>query len=220
MNFSRGTLRGSPYVGVFGTATEQFAIVPHSVHPKELKMIETQLEAKTIKASLGNSSLIGVLSKGIGNRLAVSSISEDSEIKALEKEGIEVLRVGGFTSTGNLIALNEKGGIASPLFSEKERETLEGFFGVKLEAMRVAESELCGACVTVTNKGFICHPNVSEEGFSRLEKLFGARGMPSTANYGDLFVGNSVIANSKGVIAGSITSGIELSKIDEGMRGE
>ncbi|HZX34144.1 MAG TPA: translation initiation factor IF-6 [archaeon] len=220
MNFARGTVLSSPYVGIFCTVTDEIALVPYPALPKEVKEIEKRLEVEIIRARIGNTSLLGVLSKGIGKKIAVSGIAEESEIKAIEKRGLEVMRLEGLTSTGNLLALNGFGGVASDLISEDGVKRLEKFFRVKFARKKVAESSLPGAALTVTNKGFIAHPNISAKEFSQLEKSFGVKGGATTANYGDFFVGNSVLANSKGVIAGRLTTGIELSKIDEALRGE
>jgi len=207
-------------VAIFSVVTDEFVLVPHSILPKEIKVVEKELEVRVIKANIGSTSLLGVLAKGLGNKIIVSNIIEDSEIKALEKEGIEVLKLNGFSSTGNLIAMNQNGGIASPLISEKSQKEIENFLGIKFKKMLIAGTDLPGAAITVTNKGFIAHPNITEKDFSLLKSTFKVNGSATTANYGDLFVGNSVIGNSKGVLAGNLTSGIELSKIDEGMRGE
>lgn len=220
MNFSRGTIRSSPYVGVFCTITEEIALVPSFILPKEQKMMENDLEVNVIRANIANSPLIGIFAKGLKRKLAVTNLIEADEKKALEKHGLEIMEVNGFTSTGNLIALNENAGIMSPLLEEKETEKLKKFFGIKFEQTKVAGSDICGAAMTLTNKGFICHPNISEKELKKLETLFKVRGRPTTANYGDLFVGNSVIANTRGVIAGANTSGIELARIDEGLGGE
>ena len=183
-------------------------------------MLEKTLEVEAIRASLGGTSMIGVLSKGLGKKIVVSNIAEESEVTALERHGLEVMVLAGFTSTGNLLALNRNAGIASPLVSEKGAKKLEKFFGVKFRRMMIAESDVAGACLTVTNKGFIAHPNIGEPDFRKLEKDFGVGGTTSTANYGDLFVGNSMVANSNGCLVGQLTSGIELSRIDEALRGE
>jgi len=47
---------------------------------------------------------------------------------------------------------------------------------------------------------------------------FKVKGIPATANYGDRFIANSVIANSKGTATGANTSGPEMARIDEGKR--
>ncbi|MCR4368884.1 MAG: translation initiation factor IF-6 [archaeon] len=220
MNFSRGTIRSSPYIGIFSCTTEDICLLPHNTLPKEQKAVEQALDVEAIKAMIGGSTLLGVLAKGMGRKIAVSSITEDSEVKMLESKGLDVIRVAGYTATGNLIAMNKNAGITSPLLKDGAREQLEAFFGIKFHEKRVANSDVVGACLTVTNKGFIAHPNISEDEFGKIEKIFGTTGIATTANYGDLFVGNSVVANSKGVIAGSLTSGIEMGKIDEGLRGE
>lgn len=213
-------MRSSPYVGIFCSLTEELGIIPQAALPKEIKLLEKELDINIVKTNLGQTSLTGILSTGIKKKIVVSNITENDEIKKLEKEGIETMVLEGLTSTGNLIALNKNGGIVSPLVKEKQVKDLGDFFKIKLEKMRIADNEVPGASITVTNKGFICHPNISEKDFSKLEKVFGVKGIATTANYGDLFVGNSVIANTTGVMVGSLTSGIELGKIDEGLRGE
>lgn len=221
MNFARGTIRSSTYVGVFCTATDDYALVPHTILSKELKVVEEKLEARAIRTSIGNSGLLGVLARGMGCKIAVSGLIEPEEKRHLENEGLELLVLEeNFTATGNLIALNNRAGVASPVFSEGTMKMLQDFFRVKFVKMAPAGSELAGACITVTNKGLIANPNISEKDFARIESMFGVKGAATTANYGDVFVGNSVVANSKGAIAGEKTSGIELSKIDEGLRGE
>lgn len=213
-------MRSSPYVGIFCSLTEELGIVPQAALPKEIKLLEKELDINIVKTNLGQTSLTGILSTGIKKKIVVSNITENDEIKKLEKEGLEIMVLEGLTSTGNLIALNKNGGIVSPWVKEKPVKDLGDFFKIKLEKMRIADNEVPGASITVTNKGFICHPNISEKDFSKLEKVFGVKGIATTANYGDLFVGNSVIANTTGVMVGSLTSGIELGKIDEGLRGK
>ncbi len=221
MNFSRGTVKSSPYIGVFCTVTDEVAFVPRSIQEREARSIARTLEVEVLHTNIGNCSLIGVLAKGMGRKIAVSGMIEEEEARQLERAGIELLTLkSGFTCTGNLISMNKKGGIASPLLSEKEILQLDGFFGIKFRKMRIADIDVPGAGITVTNKGFICHPNISEKDFSELEKIFSVKGVATTANFGDLFVGNSVLANTKGAVAGANTSGIELSKIDEALRGD
>jgi len=220
LNFAKGTVKSSPYVGVFASTTDEICLIPHSILPKEHKQLETELDTKTLKVNLGGTSLLGVLARGIGKKIAITGIAEKQEINILEKEGLEIMVLEDYSSAGNLIAMNKNGGIVSPLIADKNVKKLETFFDIKFHKIGIAGLDVPGSCVTVTNKGFICHPNTSEEEFTKLEKIFKVKGMATTSNYGDLFVSNSVVANTKGVIAGANTSGIELGKIDEGLRGE
>jgi len=49
-----------------------------------------------------------------------------------------------------------------------------------------------------------------EDEFMELKKIFNVDGKATTANYGDPFVGNDVVANSKAAVVGAYTSGHEL----------
>ena len=220
MNFIKGTIKASPFVGVFAALNEEILFVPYSVQEKEVKGIEAKLEVAVIRCSLANSSLIGVLGKTLGKKMAVPEIVENREIKELERNGIEVLKLKGVMALGNLVALNGNGGIASPLLQEKQVKELSDFFDVKIKQGRVAGSELVGAAVVVTNKGFIVHQGITELEHKSLEKLFKVKGGPTTANYGDRFIGNDIVANSKGAIVGEMTSPFEMMRIDEALTGD
>ena len=121
MNFSKGYIRSSPYVGIFATATDEFALLPTIASESEIKEAQRTLEVPIVKALLGNSPLLGILSKGSGRKIVVSGLSEDSEIRVLEKAGLEVLRVDskGMTAVGNLLCFNKNGGFASPLLEDE-----------------------------------------------------------------------------------------------------
>ena len=71
MNFIKGTIKASPFVGVFAALNEEILFVPYSVQEKEVKGIEAKLEVAVIRCSLANSSLIGVLGKTLGKKMAV-----------------------------------------------------------------------------------------------------------------------------------------------------
>ncbi|MEM4257241.1 MAG: translation initiation factor IF-6 [Candidatus Diapherotrites archaeon] len=220
MEFLKGTIRNSPYIGVFSTTTEEYTLIPPGTTEKEEKEIQKTLQTKTIKTTIGNSPLIGILAKGLGKKIVVSSLIEKHELKKLKNEGIKVLEIDakGFTALGNLVNWNSKAGIASPNIGKKNMKKISEFLEIEITEMRFTCTELVGSAIVVTNKGFICHPNITEQEFKKIEKIFGVKGIPTTTNFGDLFVGNTAIANTKGIIVGKNTSGIEMSKIDEALR--
>ncbi|AJF60623.1 MAG: translation initiation factor IF-6 [Candidatus Diapherotrites archaeon] len=220
MHFLKKTIRGSPFVGVFAVASEDFFLVPFSIEKKELAGIEEKLGAKVVKASLASSPLLGVLSVMLGKMIALPETVIEEEVAFLERHGMQAKKLEGIHALGNLIAVNENGGIASPLIGKKTVEGLEKFFGVHFSRMTVAGSNLAGAATTVTNKGFIVHPNIKQDEFRELEKIFGVRGQPTSANYGDKFIGNDIVANSKGALIGEFTTSYEVLRINEGLSGD
>jgi translation initiation factor 6 len=215
VEFLKKTIKASPYLGVFCVLTEQIFLHPEGLYKKELKGFE-KFGVQLIPAKIASSSLIGVFAKGINKKIVTTYLIEENEKKTLEKKGIQIKTIDS-TAIGNLIALNEFGGIASPLLSIKQVKELEKFFEIPFKITSIGGSDLTGSSICVTNKGFIVHPNISEKEFNLLEKTFKVKGIPATANYGDRFIANSVIANSKGIAVGTNTSGPEMARIDEGI---
>ena len=220
MEFLKSGVRGSPFVGVFAAATDDIGLFPHSLDEKHTKLWEQTLGTHSIKCTIANSSLIGVFCKALGKKVIVPGIADEKEVRWLEKNGLEVLVVEDYTALGNLVALNDRGGLVSPLIETRVVRELENFFGVKLRQMTLGGTEVVGSASTVTNKGFIVHPNIAPKEFEALKQVFKVYGTTGTANYGDPFVANSLVANSRGVIVGEQTTGYELARIDEGLRGE
>ncbi len=217
MNIKTLSLRGSPYMGIFCSVTDNFALVPGYIQPKELKRIEETLNVVAIPTTIADAHLNGILAKGLGNKFAVASTIEDAEEKLLIKHGIELHKVDDITAIGNLLCIQKNGGIISPLIPEIEHRKLEKFFGITLHSITIAKSELAGSCTLATEKGFLAHPKTEPHEMEMLEKIFKVPGMTTTANYGDPFPGNSILANSYGSIVGERTSGPELARIDEGL---
>lgn len=213
------TVRGSPYIGVFGVVTEDFGIFPAQATSKELSGLGKALGIEVLQTSLANSSLIGLFAAALGRKVAVPGIVELWEIEKLEEFGFRVRQIEELTALGNLLLMNSKGGIASKLMSGENVKELARFFGVKLRQAPLEGTELPGASAVVTERGFIADPNLTEKEFRMFEGVFGVKGATTTANYGDIFVGNDVLANSTAAVVGMQTSGHELIRIDEGLRG-
>lgn len=220
MRFDKSTVKASPYLGVFALVTDKVALVPQSLHPKELAPFKEIFNVEIIKCSVGESSLIGVLASAVADKILLSELVTEAELAHLQSIGLKTKIISGSTALGNLLRVTEKGGIISKAFSQHEVKEIESFFGVKLLQASIAESELVGSNCCASNKGFIVNPMVSVQEFSKLEKIFHVKGKPTTANYGDRFVGNCVLANSFGVLVGLNTTGFELMRIDEGLRGD
>jgi translation initiation factor 6 len=217
MNIKTISLRGSPYVGLFCIATDEYALVPAFMEAKDVKKLEDTLNVKAIVTTIADTHLLGVLGKGLGKKIVVASTISKEEIQTLEKHGIHVHVMDDITAIGNLLCVQKNGGIISPLIPDAERKKIEKFLGIPLHVASVSKSELAGSCVLATEKGFLAHPKAEPEEMEMLESIFKVPGMRTTANYGDPFPGNSIIANTYGCVVGERTSGPELARIDEGL---
>ena len=218
MDIDKITVRESPYPGVFCSVNEELALVPKDIKKKELLQLK-KFDVEIIKTKAADSILLGVLLKGVGNKFVAPELLSEEEEDFFSSKGIEVLQLGN-KAYGNMMALNKNGGIVSAGVEKKFFSQIQDFFGIKLKHESFSCTDLVGSSIVVTDKGFIVNPEINEKEFSMLKKLFRVNGRATTANYGDIFVGNDVIANSQQVFVGSYTSGTELMRIDEGFRGD
>ena len=220
MKIEKSYLKGSPFIGIFSSITDKIGLFPKYMEKKELKRTEEFFEIEAIQASIAGSYLIGSLIKGNSKGFILPETTEEKEVKFLEEQGIKVKKVNGLTALGNLVALNDFGGVISPLIGKKVFGEIKKFFGIELKQMPIASSEVVGSCIIATNKGFVVHPEIKENTLKEIESILKVKGSPSTANYGDPFVANDILANSKGVLIGEYTSNAEMLMIDEGLRGD
>jgi len=219
MRIDKRSLNASPFVGVFGILTDRVMLVPINVSAKEISGLADLTGTEVFKASAAASPLLGVLGLGVNDKIALSGIALEKEAKALSEIGLKVLSVEGVTALGNLACFTEKAGIVSPILSKGQASKLESFFGVKSAEAKIAGLDLVGASMAATGKGFAVHPQATAAEVGVLKKTLGTGGVLTTANYGDRFVGNSLLANSGSVIVGLNTTGHELIRIEEAFYG-
>ncbi len=209
-------LLNNPYIGLFLLATDRFCLAPDTIERKDAKMIEDVLGVDVILTRVSGTSLIGVFAAGNSNGVVLPWITYEDEVQRLEDAGIKTLVLKDkVTALGNLVEANDKGAVVSPLIRRENVEYISKHLGVKAVQKGVGGMEISGAAVVATNKGFLAHPNVEEPELKELEKLFGVKGDTTTANFGDPFVGASIVANSNGVLVGDKTTPVELLKIED-----
>jgi len=219
MKIDKRSFNASPFVGVFGILTDKILLVPENILSKEEKGLAELTGSEVLKATLANSPLLGVVAAGAGNKIVVSEIVLESEIEFLENAGLKVKQINGTTALGNLVSFSEKGGVVSPIITSKQQSELDEFFSVKSVPLKIANQDLTGASVVATTKGFISHPQTTKQEIEKLTEAFKVEGVLTTANYGDRFVGNSVIANTSSVIVGKNTTGHELIRVEDAFYG-
>ncbi|MEM0360394.1 MAG: translation initiation factor IF-6 [Candidatus Diapherotrites archaeon] len=219
MRIDKRSIVASPFIGVFGILTDKFFLVPTSILEKELFGLQELVGVEVLKASIAGSPLLGALGVGVGEKIAVSELARDKEIEEMEKAGLKVKRIPGITALGNLARITEKGGILSPALSSEQCKTLKSFFGTTMIQTTIAGLDLAGSCIAASSTGFIVHPSVSKTEFEKICEALKVNGKPTTANYGDRFVGNSVLANKNAVLLGANTTGHELLRIEEAFFG-
>ncbi|WP_457754477.1 translation initiation factor IF-6 [Thermococcus sp.] len=224
MHIERLDFENSPYLGVFGVATDKVLLVREGLQEKKLNVLREVLKVPIIETSIMKSRIVGIFAAGNSNAIVVPYYIWDTELErinaALRKYDIDI-RIEPFlsklTALGNLILANDKAALVSAKFTREEAKQLEDILGVEVERGIIAEFHAVGSVGVVTNKGGLVHPETTEEELEWLKDLFKVDIYLGTANQGVPFVGSCMLANSFGVVVGHLTTGPEIVKIEEAL---
>ncbi|MFA5763521.1 MAG: translation initiation factor IF-6 [archaeon] len=213
MNIKRTKVLGSDYLGLFAITNDKLCFVPDSIDTKSAKIIESTLDVKVVKTLLYDSSLLAVFAKMNNHEIFIPEYAIGKEIELIEKE-IKVNIVNTNKALGNLIEINDDFAVISKTLKEVTKLS-------KLTLIRtnIAETDAIGSALLLTNKSFLINPNASKEEIKNLQQTLNLNGGSSTANTGDAFIRNSMIANKNGAVVGEQTTGHEMNRIEETLEG-
>ena len=205
--------QGDPNIGLFGIVTEKYAVLPEAG-------IDVSFLVKTVAyTTIAGTKLCGLFLAGNSHGLIVPETITEREMHILKTalKGINILKLkSNYTAIGNLILCNDKGAVISPLLrasAEKIAECLD----VKVHVGNVLDMEIVGALGVATKKGFILDMYIGDEEFKFVKSALKVDGDIGTVNFGSEFVKSGILANSKGVLVGSATTGPETARIDEAL---
>ncbi|MFA5357453.1 MAG: translation initiation factor IF-6 [archaeon] len=208
---------GSPYVGLFAVANDNICLVPNGIRDEEIKKIEETLEVKTIKISFYESSLLSVFGCMNNKKIFLPANVAPRETEQIEKE-IKVEIINTQNALGNLVAVNDFGAIISKTLTSEVAKQIKAS-GLNVAQTNIAEREVVGSAIAATSNAFVMNPNASKEEVKKVQETLNVKGGFATANSGDALIRNSIVANSKGFVAGSLTTGHELNRIEESLGG-
>jgi len=211
----RTEFNGSPFVGVFASATEDALLAASEVDAGPLA---DELGVDGVySGTVGGSSVVGSLVEGNSSGIVVSASARDDEVDRMEDAtNGRVARLDERTNAvGNLVLANDDAALVSPGLDAEARDTVADALDVEVRAGTVGGVEVVGSAAVATNNGVLAHPRSSDDELGALEDLFGVNVDVGTVNYGTPLVGSGLLANTKGYVAGSETTGPELGRIEE-----
>lgn len=219
MNVNTGTMRATPFIGLFAVVNNTTGLVADSASQKECEKLSETLSIQVIPCTLAASSVVGCLAKANNKGFVVPRIVDAREVQLLKSKGINVVVLDTPYSIGNWIALNDSFVVHHEKFPAVLVEKICSELNVKPIMVKWHASELVGSSMILTNHGFVVNPTISDEEFAELEKKLGLKGGAGTANYGDSFVGHAVVVNDHGCLAGDLSTSVELVAIDDALQG-
>jgi translation initiation factor 6 len=215
MDLTRLRILGSGYVGLFGVCNDSLCFLPTQVDKKTEETISNVLGVKTVKINIYGSALLAVFAKMNNKHIYLPRLLSEKEVEEIEKE-IKVKILPTESAIGNLIEVNDNGAIISKTLDKRIAEEMRKT-GLRVEQLNIAKTDIVGSALLATNNAFVVHPAISKEEAKKLEEIFGVKGGSATANSGDPFIRNSILANKKGIIMGENTTPFEINKIEEAL---
>ncbi len=209
----RYDLLGSPNIGVFSLATDEYVLVPVSVPKTKIEKIKRFLNVKAIRVNIGSSLLIGVLATANSHGIVLPNFTHDEDVKVLKSalRDVNIERIASKQNAlGNLILTNDYGAVADPRLSQGAIRAVSDVLGVEVVHGEIAGFPYVGSLAIATNSGVLAHPMLREDERKILDKILKVPVDVGTVNCGVPYIRSGIIANRHGAVVGSITTGPEL----------
>lgn len=206
----------TPIIGLFATCSEDVALVPTGTKPEVCALLEELLDLRVLQTLVTGSVVVGSLSRGNSNGFIFPLNSNIDKLQKLLDMPAAILP-SRLNAVGNLILANDSAALVHPEFSDKALELISRTFKVDVYRGTIAGINNVGMAGVVTNKGLLVHPKVTPSERDMLEDIFGFPVDIGTTNFGTQMLGSGLLANSKGYVAGSETTGHELGRIEDAL---
>jgi len=207
----------SPFLGVYLRTWEKYTLVPSNLDRDMNRTISESLGTELIELTLGGTKLLGSLSAMNSKGILLSNIASDEEKNKIPSDLNIAFLKDQINALGNDILVNDKAALVHEDFDRRSLRVIEDILDVEVRKGSFGEIKTIGSCGLITTRGLILPPSMSDEEIDEMSNFFGVKGKIGTANFGSLYVGASVVANSKGALIGEDSTTIEISNIEEAL---
>ena len=201
-----------PNIGIFTSVNDKFVFLPNGFAQTKAENLAKYLQTEYIMTPVANTRLLGVLMVLNNHGILLPRTSSTEEIAYLQKStglNVKILDTK-HNALGNLICVNDKGGIVSPLIEKEFIKEIEDILDIEVIQKRVAGYDQVGAVMESNNFGGVVHPETDEEDIKNFSNILGVNIEPTTINGGIPFVSSGILANSNAVVVGNLTNGPEI----------
>ena len=202
---------GSIHIGVKMLITQNFALLPNNTPTSLQNLVQGLLEVKISNIS---DNIIGSLVVANSFGMVVSNVISSEVLEQIKQVDLPVYQASEFFAFGNVVLANDYGGLISPIIPPKIRKTVSDTLNIPLETKKIAQSDLVGSLAFITNNGGLFTPLASEEEISEIKEMLHLQQVGvGSVNKGSEFVASGMVGNTKGILIGRETTGIEIMEI-------
>ncbi len=213
----KSSYSNNPFVGLFCRASDSMALLPRAAPAKFAQDVREALGVGVHHLLINQSNLLGIYCVLNSNGVVVPSFAEEADLRLLRSLGLNVCVLPRLSPGNNLLS-NDYGAWASPRMPRSEVAAVAECLGVEVFTHRFSVSALA-ASTAVTNKGFFSSSELTDTELRQLEKIFKVKGGAGTTNTGVPYNSFAIVANSRGGVIGSATSGFETQRVFEALGG-
>jgi len=212
----------SPNVGIYTKCNDNIVFLPNGFATTKAKNLSEFLQTDYLFTSIANTRLLGPLMVVNNKGILLPRNCLDEELSHLKKStglNVDILETK-HTAIGNLICVNDKGGIMSPMIPNEYVTKVEDVLGIEVLRKRIAGYHQVGAMAVATSHGGIIHPDTEEEDIKIFSEVLGVELEPATINGGTPYLASGTLANNKSLVVGTLTNGPELVMLTRAFRVE
>ena len=212
MDIIKYDVYSGPNIGIYTKVNNQFVFVPNGFAKTKAENLANYLQTDYLTISIANTRLLGILTVLNNHGMLLPNTCSQGEIEHLKKHtdlNIKLLDVK-YNALGNLICVNDKGGIVSPTIDKKYVKEIEDVLDIEVLQKKIAGFYQVGAVMSATSNGGIIHPLTDEDDVSTFSNILGVKIEPATINGGIPFVSSGILANDNAIVVGTLTNGPEI----------
>jgi len=201
-----------PNIGIFTSVNDKFVFIPNGFAKTKAENLARYLQTEYLMTPVANTRLLGILMVLNNHGILLPKTSSPDEIANLRKctdLNVKILDTK-YNALGNLICVNDKGGVISPIIEKEFIKEIEDVLDIEVIQKKVAGYHQVGAVMGANNLGGIIHPEADEEDIKNFSNVLGVNIEPATINGGIPFVSSGMLANSNAVVVGNLTNGPEI----------
>jgi translation initiation factor 6 len=209
--FKYDVYRG-PNIGIYAKANDRFVFIPNGFAHSKAETLAAYLKVDYLFTSVANTRLIGIMMAVNNNGILLPSTCSEYEVQYLKKStglNVGVLDIK-HTALGNMIAVNDKGGVVSPRIPLESLKEIQDVLGIEVIQKKIAGYHQAGVMVCANNVGGIIHPETDDDDIKTVSDVLKIKIEPATINGGVPYISSGILTNNKAVVVGSLTNGPEI----------
>ena len=206
----------NPNIGIVARVNDSIALVPSESSREFSSTIEETLKVNVYKTNISGTILVGTMLAMNNNGIVLPRHVYENELEVIREAGMNyAILEDKLNALGNLILVNDYGAVVAKEFSKQSIKKMTDVFACEVEKSRIGKFRNIGSLGIATNQGALFHPSLSEDELRWVEEILKVRVDVGTVNRGVAYVRTGVLANTKGIVVGSLTTGVEIVRIED-----